>query len=168
MAEFEQAFEKMIVNEGGYKLHHVKGDTGGQTYAGIARNANPRWAGWKYIDSGNIPPSSMVREFYRDNYWIPIKGDEITDQSVAESLFDFGVNAGPKVARKLAQVAVRVTPDGAFGPITMRAINSIDPEKFVLRFSMAKVARYRDIVNKNRSQIKFLLGWLNRTLKGVA
>lgn len=39
MSDFESAFEKMIRNEGGYKLYQVKADHGGVTYAGISRNA---------------------------------------------------------------------------------------------------------------------------------
>ena len=46
MADFLQAFESMIRNEGGYKLHSAEGDRGGMTYAGIARNFHPTWPGW--------------------------------------------------------------------------------------------------------------------------
>ncbi|NTU49420.1 MAG: N-acetylmuramidase [Desulfobulbaceae bacterium] len=168
MAEFLQAYNKMIVNEGGYKLHTVKGDTGGMTYAGIARNPNPQWEGWNIIDRGDTPPASMVQEFYKTRYWDAVRCDEINNQEVAATLFDFAVNAGVSVARKLAQIAVGVSPDGMFGPVTMVAINDQDPEKFVLRYALAKIARYRDIVTRNRPQIKFLLGWINRTLKGVS
>ncbi len=42
MSDFLQAYERMIVNEGGYVLHTVQNDRGGQTYAGIARNAWPK------------------------------------------------------------------------------------------------------------------------------
>jgi len=35
----------------------------------------------------------------------------------------------------------------------------------VAYYALAKIARYRDIVTRDRSQMKFLLGWLNRTLK---
>lgn len=38
MSDFAVAYERMIRNEGGYVLHQVAGDRGGQTYAGIARN----------------------------------------------------------------------------------------------------------------------------------
>ena len=50
MAQFEPAFEQMIRDEGGYVLHEVPGDTGGMTYAGIARNKNPQWNGWALVD----------------------------------------------------------------------------------------------------------------------
>ena len=36
MATFDPAFDKMIRNEGGFKLTNIEGDRGGQTYAGIA------------------------------------------------------------------------------------------------------------------------------------
>ena len=33
MATFDPAFDKMIRNEGGFKLTNIEGDRGGQTYA---------------------------------------------------------------------------------------------------------------------------------------
>lgn len=167
MADFLPAYEAMIKNEGGYVLHTVSGDRGGMTYAGIARNMNPQWSGWSVIDAGGEPHADMVRAFYRANFWNPIRGDEITHQRIAQSIFDFHVNAG-RPARVLAQIVVGMTPDGQFGPRTVQALNAADPEKFVLSYALAKIARYRDIVTRDRTQQKFLLGWINRTLKEAA
>lgn len=167
MADFNQAYERMIADEGGYQLTNVKDDRGGQTFAGISRAMNPDWSGWKYIDDGLVPPAYRVREFYRTSFWLPIKGDAIFNQDIASSIFNFHVNAGVP-ARKLAQVVVGVTPDGVFGDKTLTALNSIDAEVFKARYALAKIARYRDIVAKDRTQIKFLLGWINRTLKELA
>lgn len=170
MADFLPAFEKMIRDEGGYVLHEVEGDRGGMTYAGIARKMNPDWGGWEHIDRKDTPPSEMVRQFYREGYWMPIRGDELP-QRVAESIFNFAVNTSaprrPAVAIKLAQIVVGATPDGAFGDKTFRALREMDEEKFVLAYALAKIARYRDIVTRDRSQMKFMLGWINRTLAGV-
>ena len=168
MADFIPAFEKMIVNEGGYVLHTVQGDRGGQTFAGIARNAWPKWEGWAVIDRGGRPDAETVRRFYRENFWQPVRGDEIDNQDVARTLFDFAVNAGARTAAILAQTVLGVTPDGRPGPKTISALNAIDPEKFILAYALAKLARYRDIVTRDRSQQKFLLGWLNRTLREAA
>ena len=168
MANFLTAFESMIRNEGGYKLHTVAGDRGGMTYAGIARNFHPRWPGWSAIDQGEIPETELVRQFYQENFWVVIQGDQITHQTVARSLFDFAVNAGVITAVRLAQIVAGTTPDGKIGPKTVAALNAMDPEKFVLSFALAKLARYRDIVNKDPTQQKFLLGWVNRTLKEAA
>lgn len=168
MAEFLPAFERMIVNEGGYVLHTVAGDRGGMTYAGIARNFHPSWQGWKVIDQGETPPAELVRQFYRSNFWAPLRLDDVEHQEVAGNLFDFGVNAGLGTAAKLAQLVVGVTPDGKVGAKTLSALNAIDPDLFVARYALAKIARYRDIVVKNRTQQRFLVGWLNRALKESA
>lgn len=171
LAEFEHAFKKMIQNEGGFVLHKVPGDRGGLTYAGISKRYHPEWPGWDYIgkkeiDSPEITP--MVRQFYKEKYWNKIKGDEITEQTIAETIFDFAVNAGTKTSIKLAQVVVSTIPDGVLGPKTLAKINSVDPEKFSLAFFSAKITRYAQICSKNPSQKKFLLGWINRSLKGVS
>jgi lysozyme family protein len=169
MADFNPAFEKMIVDEGGYTLHTIPSDTGGMTYAGIARNKNPNWPGWNLIDhdeKGTLL-TEMVRKFYKTEFWDRIRGDEIAQQIVAESIFNFGVNTGLGVAIKLAQLIVGATPDGAIGPKTLEKFNAAEPESFKKSYALAKIARYADICNKNRSQSKFLLGWINRTLKGL-
>lgn len=168
MADFLPAFEKMIVREGGYVLHTVSGDTGGQTYAGIARNKNPQWAGWSVIDQGGTPQPDLVRGFYRASFWTSLRLEEVTDQRVASSIFDFGVNAGTGTAAKLAQVVVGATPDGRIGPRALEAINAMSPDLFLAHYTLAKIARYRDIVRRDRTQVKFLMGWLNRALEQTA
>lgn len=168
MAEFLPAFERMIVNEGGYVLHTVAGDRGGMTYAGIARNFHPSWQGWKFIDQVETPPAELVRQFYRSQFWNPLRLDDVEHQDVAGNIFDFGVNAGLGTAAKLAQLVAGTTPDGKIGAKTLQALNAIDPDLFVARYALAKIARYRDIATKNRTQQRFLLGWINRTLKGMA
>jgi lysozyme family protein len=169
MADFLPAFEAMIRDEGGFLLHNVPGDRGGQTYAGIARNFNPDWEGWEFIDRRETPPTPMVRNWYHTSYWIPICGDQISNQQIASSIFNFAVNSSapkrPTVAVKLAQLVVGATPDGSFGPSTLQALNAYDPDKFVMAYALAKIARYRDIVTRDRTQAKFLLGWISRTLK---
>lgn len=166
MADFLPAYEVMIKNEGGYVLHDVPGDRGGMTYAGIARNMNPQWPGWPLIDAKQDVPAQMVRDFYKRNFWDNLRGDELQHQATAQTIFDFHVNTG-RPARVLAQVVVGATPDGSFGQRTVQLLNEYDPEKFVMAYALAKIARYRDIVTRDRTQQKFLLGWINRTLKDV-
>lgn len=172
MADFLPAYEAMIVAEGGYQDHTVPGDTGGRTYAGIARNPNPQWPGWAFLDRGETPPTPMVRDWYKANFWDPIHGDELTHQSVAYALFNLAVNTSaagrPATAVKLAQVVVGATPDGSFGPRTLELINAMDPVLFVRSYALAHITRYRDIVSRNKSQVKFLEGWISRALKVAA
>ena len=150
--------------EGGYQLHEVSGDRGGMTYAGIARNAWPKWPGWVKIDAGEMDGelTGLVRTFYKDHFWDKIRGDGITAQQVAY------------------QRIVGATPDGIFGDMTFQRINNMvrdekDERIFVVTFSLFKVFRYKDIcMNDSRrgqdrvnSNLKFLCGWINRVQKGL-
>lgn len=170
MADFKPAYEKMIRNEGGYVLHKVAGDTGGLTFAGISIAAHPEWNGWTIIESegGNSEKlTPMVYQFYKMNYWDRVKGDQIKSQIIAENIFDFAVNAGVRTASKLAQVVVDATPDGIIGNNTVSALNNYNQHMFVSNYALSKIQRYAQICNKNPAQKKFLLGWINRTLRGV-
>lgn len=173
MADFLPAYEDSIVAEGGYKLHKVQGDTGGLTYAGIARAKNPDWPGWAYIDAEEIPPTHLVREYYREGWWTPIRGDELSSQAVATSFFKFAINSSarlrPTTAIKVAQLAARVTPDGDLGPRTLAAIEAMGEDLFLARFTLAQIARHTEICNRDKSREqarRFLLGWNNRDLAG--
>lgn len=170
MAEFEPAFEKMINNEGGYKLVNIAGDSGGQTYAGIARNFHGSWKGWSYIDSNDLSNpelKELVKSFYKTKFWDKTNGDKIKSQKAAESIFDFAVNTGVTTAAKLAQGIVGAVMDGKIGPNSLEKLTNFDEDKFILKFSLAKVSRYAQICNRNRAQSKFLLGWVNRSLKDL-
>lgn len=171
MAEFEAAFNRTLQNEGGYVLHDIPQDRGGMTYAGIARNYHGAWKGWDWIDRGqrdHIQLTEMVQDFYRKNFWNPIQGEAINAQDIAESLYDFAVNAGVRTAVKLAQLVVEASPDGVVGPRTLEKLNAVESESFILRYALAKVTRYAAICNRTSSQKKFLLGWINRTLEGLS
>ena len=120
------------------------------------------------IDQGETPPADLVRQFYRSNFWHPLRLDEVEHQDVAGNIFDFGVNAGISTAAKLAQLVAGTTPDGKIGAKTLQSLNGIDPDLFVARYALAKIARYRDIVTGNRTQQRFLVGWINRVLKGAS
>lgn len=169
MADFQPGFEKMIRNEGGYILHEVSGDRGGLTYAGIAENFHPNWEGWALLKKNPDDPAitQLVRDFYKQQFWDRINCDLIESQIIAESIFDFAVNAGIKTASKLAQIVVDATPDGIIGNRTVGKLNEVDEEHFRSNFALAKIARYASIVTKNPGQGKFLLGWINRTLGGL-
>jgi lysozyme family protein len=168
MADFNPAFEKMLKDEGGFQLTDIPGDRGGQTYAGIARKPNPGWAGWQFIDRKDFGSATpLVREFYKSNFWDRVRGDDITNQAIAETIFNFAVNTGVGVASKLAQLIVGTTPDGAIGPKTLERLNICTAEKFLPAYTLAKIQRYVNICMKDRSQSKFLLGWVRRSLEGL-
>lgn len=164
MADYLPAYERMIIAEGGYRLHTTAGDRGGETYAGIARTRWPSWEGWTLIDRGEEPPAELVRAFYRRNFWERIRGDDIADARVATAIFSFAVNAGPATAARLAQLVCGVTPDGVVGPKTLAAINGYDHDLFLARYALARIARSCEIARRDATQRRFLLGWVRRAL----
>lgn len=170
MAEFLPAFEKMIIAEGGYELSNATLDHGGRTFAGIASRYHADWPGWEYVNTGDFDNPrliALVHEFYVNEFWSVMHGEELLEQWVAESIFDFAVNAGTKTAIKLAQVVARTAPDGIVGSKTVLAINALNADDFVIRYALAKIARYARICNRDKGQSKFLLGWINRTLENA-
>lgn len=160
MADFNIAITKTIAKEGGAKFTETAGDRGGKTKFGISQLSYPS------LDIANLT-EERAKEIYRADYWNRIRGDEIDDQSVAENIFDFAVNAGVRTAVRLAQVVLGVEADGVSGPKTVRALNSCNPDHFFASYTLAKIARYASICNKDKAQSKFLLGWVNRALGGA-
>jgi len=177
MADFNVAFKETMKAEGGYV--NDKDDPGGETYMGIARTRNSKWPGWVTIDllknKSNFPKSldkndevqRQVKELYEANYWDKVRGDEIKDQDIAESIFDFAVNAGPRTSAKLAQFAVKAEPDGVIGPKTIEKINADDPRAFLAVFALAKIGRYVKICEKRTTSRKYFFGWVRRTLEAM-
>ena len=105
MADFNKAFDKTSMHEGGYV--YDPDDAGGETYRGISRKYNPQWIGWETIDKTrpNIPNNELdplVRQFYKVGYWDINKLDNFP-QSVANEMFDTGVNMGTGRAAKFLQ-----------------------------------------------------------------
>lgn len=175
MGDFNLAFQKLIVNEGGYA--NKPNDKGGETYKGIARKFWPQWEGWAIIDAKKSKPNfpillevdedlqAMVKAFYKVNFWDKVKGDQINNQEVAFSIFDFAVNAGDKTAVRLAQRAIGVTDDGIIGSITMATLNLYSNELFLAKFDLAKIAKYIDIVEHDKTQLEWFFGWICRVIK---
>jgi lysozyme family protein len=68
---------------------------------------------------------------------------------------------------RLAQIVAGVEPDGVAGPVTIEALNKLTLNGFHLAYFAAKMERYANIVRANRTQSKFLAGWLNRSLDAL-
>ena len=98
-----------------------------------------------------------VEPMYKNKFWDAVRGDELP-VGLDYLMFDFAVNAGAGRAIKTLQTAVGVTPDGGFGPMTMAAVQAIDPVELIERFSQAKEDFYRSL----NTIATFGKGWLNR------
>ena len=157
ISNWQKSFELMLKSEGGYVNNPA--DPGGMTNLGVTKATWENWVGRASDEAEmrSLTPEK-VEPLYKKKYWDAVRGDEIENGGVAYLLFDFAVNAGPGRAIKVMQSAVGVTPDGGFGPMTMAAVQAIDPVELIEKFSQAKEDFYRSL----GTFATFGKGWLNR------
>lgn len=135
MADFLTAFNRTEKNEGKDIWTKVDGDSGGETWSGISRKANPSWSGWKILDqiknkkNGQKISTPELEErkqsLYRTNYWNPIWGDEIKNQKVANDLYDTGVNCGVSMSIRLSERQFKMKETGHMSDELLNKLNSV-------------------------------------------
>lgn len=112
--------------------------------------------------------TNEIKQFYKTQFWDINSFDDFVSQSLAENVFDFGVNVGPIYAAKKLQKIVGTLVDGKIGPNSIYAINSATiSNNFLLNldFSIVKINHYLNICIKTPTNKKYLHGWLNRTFE---
>jgi lysozyme family protein len=193
MADFDPALQRTLVHEGGYARDPR--DRGGETYKGVARTRHPGWEGWARIDRarrargfpGNLADDAVlqaaVTAFYRRHFWEPLRGDVLPDQSVAEELFDSGVNMGLTRAVEFLQRALNVlnrdgtlyadlVVDGDLGPKTLAALRAYlkkdKAELLVTILNVLQGMRYIELMTQSPIQEAFARGWFKRVVLDVA
>ena len=155
-SNWQKSFELMLKSEGGDVNNPA--DPGGMTNLGVTKAS---WENWVGRESDEAEMRSLTLEkvepLYKKKFFDAVRGDELPI-GLDYLLFDFAVNAGAGRAIKTLQSAVGVTPDGGFGPMTMAAVQAIDPKELIERFSQAKEDFYRSLP----TFATFGRGWLNR------
>lgn len=171
MASFPVAYKQYIQpNEGGYA--NVANDKGGETYAGIARNLNPSWQGWIYIDfkkrtAGTIAWNTkfpdiqyLVDQFYQSR-WDSLRLTEVQSQELANLLFDYHVHSGTH-AIVAVQRLLKITADGNVGSQTIAAINKAEAAGLHDALKEERKDFLRSLAVKDPTQNVFLAQWLAR------
>jgi lysozyme family protein len=155
-SNWDNSFKLMLKSEGGFVNH--PSDPGGMTNLGVTKATWENWVGRESDEAemrGLTP--EKVEPLYKKKYFDAVRGDELP-MGLDYLMFDFAVNAGAGRAIKTLQTAVGVTPDGGFGPMTMAAVQAVDPVDLIERFSQAKEDFYRSLTTFST----FGKGWLNR------
>lgn len=175
MAEFNISLQKTLTHEGEYVNDPV--DPGKETYRGISRANHGHWKGWSVIDQYKIKPNfpfnlannteleKQVELFYLYEFWLPLKADQIANQTTADSIFDFAVNSGLKTTVLIVQSIIGVKSDGIVGEQTLQKLNSLDFGYFQPAFTVLKIRHYIDIIKKRPVNKKYLFGWIIRALE---
>lgn len=187
MANFDLAFQQTMGVEGGYNNDPT--DRGGETYKGISRKYEPDWPGWNIIEDlknkTNFPKNlnqdqelqELVKEVYKEKYWDVNKLDSISDQDVANEMFDTGVNMGTRLATTYLQIALNclnknqvlygdIDEDGKIGPATLYALSTLlskETSEILLKImNVLQGNHYIEYMRQYPEQEKFARGWFSR------
>lgn len=171
MANFDLAVEYVLDSEGGFVDDPL--DRGGCTNMGITQATLSRWLKHPATEQDvRDLERETAKEIYHDWYWLPVRGDAIEHQGVATCIFDIGVVCGTPTSVRLARMAIGAPAEGGFDHAMVERINAKAPESFIHRFVGVVSDRFCDIVVKNKSQTRFIKGWMRRahrllTLEGI-
>lgn len=174
-------YEPILLRQEGYYAN-TPGDTGGETWEGIARNKFPAWKGWPVIDlyrpaGGFVSETQanallksvaqlqdLVDAFYKVSEWDTMNADQIQNQSVANFLVDWEVNCGEGAPIKHTQIILDITPQVInMGPRTLGGINANSTQAFFDQLQAARKQYYLDIIQVHPEYEKFQKTWLIRT-----
>ena len=136
----------------GYVNHHE--DPGGETKFGIAQKFNPD-------DNVAELTLSQAEAIYHEKYWTLTNCSRLP-ANLNILHFDAVVNHGTKRATKFLQLAVGVTDDGSFGPLTLAACQRADPYAAAVRYLDEREAFFHRLVAARPNMKVFINGWLNR------
>ena len=119
----------LLHHEGGF-VNHPK-DPGGMTNLGVTKAVYDKWIGREATEQEmrDLTPED-VAPIYKKNYWDRVKGDDLPS-GVDWACFDWAVNSGSGRPAKALQRCVGATPDGAIGPMTLRAVADNEPKRLV-------------------------------------
>jgi lysozyme family protein len=145
---FDQAFDRLISNEGGYVNH--PDDPGGETKFGISKRSYPR------VDIKNLTRDE-AKQIYRTDFWLRGQMDQY-DGAIAFQVFDAAVNHGIETALRLLQRAAGVADDGHIGPVTVAAIKSKSVTDMLMLFIAQRIRFWTKLTTWDR----FGRGWANR------
>jgi lysozyme family protein len=148
---FIRCIDVVLKLEGGYSDNPV--DPGGETNFGICKRNYPD------LDIKNLTREQAIDIYWRD-YWAPMNLTGIKSDDAVLELFDMGVNAGLRMAVKLAQKLVGAFADGIIGEETTGKIN--DFPLFVELYKADRKKFYLSLARRKPELCTFLYGWLNR------
>jgi lysozyme family protein len=117
-----------------------------------------------YIDKGETPPLEMVRKFYYENFWVPLKCDSLP-APIAIFLFDSAVGSGHVLPTRWLQRAIGAKDDGIVGNETIQKAQQAPPQAVVDSMLRRRILLYANILRNDPRQKVFRDGWLNRTMK---
>jgi lysozyme family protein len=193
MANFNLYVPLLEEAEGGYVNH--PSDPGGHTNKGWTLSTYKQ-VGFDNDGDGVITlndlkllTTTQSRQLYKTHFWDKMRASEINSQSLANTYVDHGINAGPARSIKMMQYVLinnfgkDIALDGAIGPQTIGAINSVNAKQLTADFNNLRIDYYyyranfldkvftpvknflSTMISPRNSAKSFINGWINRVKK---
>lgn len=161
MSDFDYAVLSTLASEGGYVFD--ENDPGGETKFGISKRSYPQ-------ESIRTLTLQRAKDIYYDDFWLPLKLDEVGNTRAAAEIFDTAVHIGKRRAIRITQRAMNylgagLVLDGVIGEKTMAAINKStrrDAEAVLKILNVVQGMWYIKIVERRPSLRVYSWGWLKR------
>ena len=166
MNEFDDIIGHVLEREGGYVNH--KNDRGGATNYGVTQKVFADWLAshaMTYRDVRSLTVDEAIK-IYFELYWKNAHCD-VLPPSVRDIHFDAAVNHGVRRAALLLQGAAGATQDGIIGKQTLKAVLDINADLLRMRYIAMRYRFYGAIIQRDRSQMVFIAGWMKR-MEGFA
>lgn len=176
----DSLIDAVIGREGGYTNHPA--DKGGPTRWGITQQVARAYG---YQGDMRVFPRPQAVDIYRAIYWNKPGFDAVGKifPTLAEDLFDIGVNMGPQVAGVFLQRALNsfnlngahyadLYLDGSCGPLTVAALDAFVKRRgaegcFRLLTAVRSLrgARYIELGEQRPANEAFTYGWFGRMVE---
>lgn len=167
MNNFDEALVYLFRNEG-VKFVDDPTDSGGPTKWGISQrflSAHLK----RQVQAEEIAALTFedVQTIYRENFWEPLRCNEIKKRLIAIAIFDCGVLFGVRTSGIIAQQALisrgfNLKVDGIIGEKTLQALNYMDTNRFLLNVQNLLLQRIDVICENDPKNERFRIGWQNR------
>lgn len=169
MANFSLFIPILQKIEGGYQ--NLSGDKGNYNSLGQRVGTNHGISAKFYEGIIGRPPTvadmknitlDKARQLYKKYFWDDVQGDSLVNQSVANLIADHAVNSGESPIGTIVQRILKndfsknIIVDGDIGPLTAKAINSVNQLSFFNKVKAARASYYYSLGGE------FLGSWLNR------
>ena len=198
MANFREAFDLVDDIEGDW--NNDPDDQGGETYRGIARRYSSDWPGWQIID-GKKPQymqdgvikvdefntalkrdsqlNKLVVQFFKKKFWNSWHGDEITNQDLANEIYEASVHLGLQRTIRYIQAALNVLnrnqslwkdlkEDGLCGPKTLNVLKKLlesNVSALIILINCQQGVAYLKAAQRSKVKEKYMYGWIERRVQ---
>lgn len=173
MADFDIAFRITIGIEGKYSNN--KKDPGGETMYGITKRVARKYG---YKGKMKDLPLDFAKNIYKVGYWNILKLDKVSDQGIANELFDTSVNMGVGTSAKFLQRTLNalnregkdwrdITVDGKIGPVTINILTKAIRKRrknIYKTLNILQGCKYISLAEKHETDEDFINGWLTRVV----